>query len=84
MKPLNEYISAVTTRVESIIRIVIDVDNEIELVYEFNDYDDIVTHQRPKLTMSTNSISQLEKSFNKISISSLLVMMINYTRFACN
>lgn len=61
LKPLNEYISAVTTRVESIIRIVIDVDNEIELVYEFNDYDDIVTHQRPKLTMSTNSISQLEK-----------------------
>ncbi|RCK65429.1 Ras GTPase-activating-like protein IQG1 [Candida viswanathii] len=61
LKPLNEYISAVVTRIDSIIRQVIDVDNEIESVYGFNDYDDIVTHQRPKLAMSTSSINQLEK-----------------------
>ncbi|KAL1570118.1 IQ motif containing GTPase activating protein 1 [Candida albicans] len=62
LKPLNEYIMASTDTVKSIIsQAIIDV-GEIETVYELHDYDDLVTHQRPKLTISVNSLIQLEKS----------------------
>ena len=48
--------------VKSIISQAIINVGEIETVYELHDYDDLVTHQRPKLTISVNSLIQLEKS----------------------
>ena len=62
LKPLNEYIMASTDTVKSIISQAIINVGEIETVYELHDYDDLVTHQRPKLTISVNSLIQLEKS----------------------
>ncbi|KAL6450472.1 LOW QUALITY PROTEIN: IQG1 Ras GTPase-activating-like protein IQG1 [Candida maltosa Xu316] len=61
LKPLNEYLSSSFDRVKSIVTQVIDVENDIDAVYEFSDYDDIVTHERPKLTLKVNTFIQLEK-----------------------
>lgn len=60
LKPLNDYISNSLDTVRTIIKRLIDVD-DIENEYKLNDYNDIVTHERPKLTMKVTDMVQIEK-----------------------
>lgn len=60
LKPLNEYISNSASIAKSIISNLINVGG-LESEYKLNDYDDIVTHDRPKLTMKVSDMVQIEK-----------------------
>ncbi|CAH6720986.1 ras GTPase-activating-like protein Iqg1p [[Candida] jaroonii] len=60
LKPLNEYLRNSSDIAQSIIHKLIDV-NDIEQEYKLNDYDDIVTHERPKLTMKVSDMVEIEK-----------------------
>lgn len=60
LKPLNEYIQNSMDLTKSIISRLISVD-DLESAYNLNDYDDIVTHERPKLTMRVTDMVQIEK-----------------------
>ena len=73
---------ASTDTVKSIISQAIINVGEIETVYELHDYDDLVTHQRPKLTISVNSLIQLRNPFCKMLILLQQAMMINCTKHA--
>lgn len=60
MKPLNEFVLSFVETAKSIIKEVINV-KLLEVEFEMNDYDDIVTHQRPQLTMSVSDMISIEK-----------------------
>ena len=59
-KPLNDYINSMIPNVSDFINSIIDV-KSIEEEYGFSEYDDIVTHNRPKLTMKMTAMIQIEK-----------------------
>ncbi|KAI3406479.2 IQG1 [Candida oxycetoniae] len=60
LKPLNDYIFAMTSSITAIVNQVITVES-LERVYDLNEYDDIISTEKPKLTMKTNSMIFLEK-----------------------
>ncbi|EGV65757.1 iqgap- protein [Yamadazyma tenuis] len=60
LKPLNEYLQSSVDLTRSIIVRLINVD-DLETSYNLTDYDDIVTHDRPKLTMKVTDMAQIEK-----------------------
>lgn len=60
LKPLNEYVLSYVETTKSIIKSVIDV-KDLEAEYEMNDYDDIVSHERPQLTMKVSDMIAVEK-----------------------
>lgn len=60
LKPLNEYIGNSIDIAKSLIIRLINVGG-LESEYKLNDYDDIVTHDRPKLTMKVSDMVQIEK-----------------------
>lgn len=60
LKPLNEYVVSYVETTKSIIREVINV-KDLDVEYEMNDYDDIVSHERPQLTMKVSDMISVEK-----------------------
>lgn len=64
LKPLNEYVTASTDMTTNIILELINV-KDLEKEYNLNDYDDIVTHERPNLTMKVSSMILVEKIVSK-------------------
>lgn len=60
MKPLNEYVTSCVDSTRSVIKLVIDV-KLLEIEYEMNDYDDIVSHLKPQLTMKVSDMIAIEK-----------------------
>lgn len=60
LKPLNDYLATTSDLIKSIINRLIDVP-DIETAYQLNEYDDIVTHVRPKLSMKVTDMVQIEK-----------------------
>lgn len=60
MKPLNDYVTSCTENTRSLIREIINV-KDLEAEYEMNEYDDIVAHERPQLTMRVADMISIEK-----------------------
>lgn len=60
MKPLNDYVTSSVEYTRSIIREIIAV-KDLETEYEMNEYDDIVSHERPQLTMKVAEMISIEK-----------------------
>lgn len=60
LKPLNDFVSASFETTSELITKIIDV-MEIDDEYEFNEYDDIVSHQRPTLLMNVSNMILVEK-----------------------
>lgn len=60
LKPLNDYVTSSMEMTQGIILKLLKVD-EIEVEMKINDYDDIVTHIRPKLSMNINTMISFEK-----------------------
>lgn len=60
LKPLNDYVVGSVDTTRTLIKSIIDI-KDIELEYELNDYDDIITHERPKLLMKVSDMISLEK-----------------------
>lgn len=60
LKPLNDYVTSSVDMTRSLITKIIDV-KDIEYEYELNDYDDIITHERPKLLMKVSDMILIEK-----------------------
>ncbi|ODV69465.1 hypothetical protein HYPBUDRAFT_159361 [Hyphopichia burtonii NRRL Y-1933] len=60
LKPLNDYITSSIDITRNFISQLIEV-KDIEYEYELNDYDDIITHERPKLMMKVSEMIQIEK-----------------------
>lgn len=64
LKPMNEYIMSQTDLVKSIIKDSIRV-KDLESEYEMNDYDDLVSAERPSLTMKVSDMIALEKLMSR-------------------
>ncbi|KAK6199262.1 ras GTPase-activating-like protein [Scheffersomyces amazonensis] len=64
LKPLNDFLQGTVDTSKQIISKLINV-KDIESSYEFNDYDDIVNPERPRLTMTVSNTLQLEKLLNQ-------------------
>lgn len=64
LKPLNEYIDSSSDIISSLIQRLIDV-NTMESEYNLTDYDDIVSHDRPQLTMKVGDMIMFEKLLTK-------------------
>ncbi|KAK6454285.1 ras GTPase-activating-like protein [Scheffersomyces xylosifermentans] len=60
LKPLNDFISSSSEMARNLILALIDV-KDLDYEYELDDYDDIVNHERPKLTMNVSNMISLEK-----------------------
>lgn len=60
MKPLNDYVTSSIENTRGIIREIVDV-KDLETEYEMNEYDDIVSHERPQLTMKVADMISIEK-----------------------
>lgn len=60
LKPLNDYVISMNGMIKKMVSRLIDV-KSIEDEYELNDYDDIVTHERPKLSMKVSDMIMIEK-----------------------
>lgn len=60
MKPLNEFVTSCTESTRAVIKEIIDV-KLLEIEYEMNDYDDIVSHEKPQLTMKVSDMIATEK-----------------------
>lgn len=60
MKPLNDFVLSYVETAKNIVREVIDV-KQLEAEYEMNDFDDIVNHQRPQLSMTVSDMISIEK-----------------------
>lgn len=60
LKPLNDYVISMNDMIKKMVSRLIDV-KSIEDEYELNDYDDIVTHERPKLSMKVSDMIMIEK-----------------------
>ncbi|CAK7893026.1 ras GTPase-activating-like protein Iqg1p [[Candida] anglica] len=60
LKPLNEYLGSNVDTVSSIIKRVIDV-QVMETEYDLNQYDDVIAHERPRLTLKVSDMLQLAK-----------------------
>lgn len=60
MKPLNDFVNSSVNSTRSIIQGIIDV-KDLETEYEMNDYDDIVSHERPSLVMKVAEMISIEK-----------------------
>lgn len=60
MKPLNDYVTSSIENTRAIIREIIDV-KDLETEYEMNEYDDIVSHEKPQLTMKVADMISIEK-----------------------
>ncbi|KAJ9099518.1 hypothetical protein QFC19_005943 [Naganishia cerealis] len=64
LKPLNDYIASSEASVSSLISRIIDV-RHMDTEYNLSDYDDIVSHERPKLTMKVSDMIMFEKLLTK-------------------
>lgn len=64
LKPLNDYIASSEASVISLISRIIDV-RHMDTEYNLSDYDDIVSHERPKLTMKVSDMIMFEKLLTK-------------------
>lgn len=64
MKPLNDYVTSSFDIAKDLISEIIKVE-DLETEYKFTDYDDIVTHDRPKLVIKVNDMIQLEKTIQR-------------------
>lgn len=64
LKPLNDYVTSMTDMTKKLVARLIDV-KSMEDEYELNDYDDIVTHERPKLSMKVSDMIMIEKIINQ-------------------
>lgn len=64
LKPMNEYVLSQVDMIKDIIRKVINV-NSLESEYEMNEYDDIVSVDRPTLTMRVSDIISMEKLISR-------------------
>lgn len=64
LKPLNDFISSSEESVVSLISTLVDVRPMVS-EYNLSDYDDIVAHQRPKLTMKVSDMIMFEKLLTK-------------------
>ncbi|OBA22096.1 ras GTPase-activating-like protein [Metschnikowia bicuspidata var. bicuspidata NRRL YB-4993] len=60
MKPLNDFVLSYVDSTMALIREIIDV-RDLEVEYEMNDYDDLVVHDRPQLTMKVSDMIAIEK-----------------------
>ncbi|ABN67564.2 ras GTPase-activating-like protein [Scheffersomyces stipitis CBS 6054] len=60
LKPLNDYVTSSTEMTRRLIMNLISV-KDLENEYELDDYNDIVSHERPKLTMNVSNMISLEK-----------------------
>lgn len=60
MKPLNDYVLSCVDTTRAIVKEVINV-TLLEVEYEMNDYDDIVSHSKPQLTMKVSDMIAVEK-----------------------
>ncbi|KAG7195715.1 uncharacterized protein KQ657_002098 [Scheffersomyces spartinae] len=60
LKPLNDYVDSTTELIKSIIETLISV-NDLDDEYNMNDYDDIVVHSKPVLSLKTSDMFKLEK-----------------------
>lgn len=64
MKPLNDYVTSCAETTRDIIKDVIKV-KLLEIEYEMNDYDDIVAHSKPQLTMKVSDMIAVEKMITR-------------------
>lgn len=64
MKPLNDYVVSCVETVRVVIKEVINV-KLLEIEYEMNDYDDIVSHSKPQLTMKVSDMIAVEKMITR-------------------
>lgn len=60
MKPLNDYVLSSVNSTRALIKEVINV-KLLEVEFEMNDYDDIVSHLKPQLTMKVSDMIAVEK-----------------------
>jgi Ras GTPase-activating-like protein IQGAP2/3 len=60
LKPMNDFVVSSKPATQVIIRQVLDV-KDIESEMKMNDYNDIVTHERPQLTINMNNLILLER-----------------------
>ncbi|ODV80752.1 uncharacterized protein CANTADRAFT_25168 [Suhomyces tanzawaensis NRRL Y-17324] len=60
LKPLNDYLTSSSDITKLIISRLIDVDG-LEQEYQMNDYNDIINHARPSLTMNVSKMIEVEK-----------------------
>lgn len=60
LKPMNDYIDSTLDLIKTIVSALIDV-NDLDDEYNMNDYDDIVVHSKPVLTLRTSDMFKLEK-----------------------
>lgn len=60
MKPLNDFVLSYTETTKQIVRSAINV-KQLDIEYEMNDYDDLVTTERPHLTMKVSDMIAVEK-----------------------
>ncbi|KAI5949420.1 IQG1 [Candida jiufengensis] len=71
LKPLNEYIASTTYKITEVTSKIIDISGDIDAIYKLNEFDDIVSNEKPKLTMKINSMISLEKiAFTNINVMS--------------
>lgn len=64
LRPLNEYVQLSVEATRELIAEIIDV-GTLDTEYDLNDYNDIITHERPKLTMAVSDMILLEKIVNE-------------------
>lgn len=60
MKPLNEFVLSYVDSTKAIIKQIIEV-KDLEVEYEMNDYDDLVSHDRPQMMMKVSDMIAIEK-----------------------
>lgn len=64
MKPLNDFVVSCVDTTRAIIKEVLNV-KLLEVEYEMNDYDDIVSHSKPQLTMRVSDMIAVEKMITR-------------------
>lgn len=60
LKPLNEYLATCFTNITQSIKKLINV-MDIETEYDMNQYDDVISHERPQLTIKVHDMMQISK-----------------------
>ncbi|KAM9909396.1 hypothetical protein OXX69_005473 [Metschnikowia pulcherrima] len=60
MKPLNDFVLSYVDSTKAIVRDIINV-SDLDVEYEMNAYDDLVSHDRPQLTMKVSDMIATEK-----------------------
>lgn len=60
LKPLNDFVLSWADSAKALVKELINV-KSLEVEYEMNDYDDIVSHTKPELTMKVSDMIAVEK-----------------------